>query len=182
MLLWVNGSLVEFHEPTTYEPLGNLQPQKDDLFPAQIGSAGAALRVSHLRLFRDLYYIAVQNGAHKMSEYLPSAGDKPFTVPPQVFFSQPERWEAFKHLREVEFPLEQDQFFMLGDNSAASKDGRLWDSEWPHRHYVHRSLLKGKAVFIYWPHSWDRTPAIPFLPRGVWFPMFPNVARMGFVR
>jgi signal peptidase I len=36
---------------------------------------------------------------------------------------------------------------------------------------VHRDLLIGKALFIYWPHSWD------------WpVPLFPNFARMGFVR
>jgi len=34
---------------------------------------------------------------------------------------------------EARFPLAADQFFMLGDNSAESKDGRLWeaDQEYP---------------------------------------------------
>ena len=54
------------------------------------------------------------------------------------------------------------QFLMLGDNSAASKDSRLWeqDSEYPGgpplEYYVRRDLLLGKALFIYWPHSWDK--------------------------
>jgi hypothetical protein len=36
---------------------------------------------------------------------------------------------------------------VLGDNSAWSKDGRLWgDNYW-----VPRELLIGKALFTYWP-------------------------------
>jgi hypothetical protein len=35
----------------------------------------------------------------------------------------------------------------------------------------------GKALYVYWPHSWDKIPGtdIPF-------PFFPNFERMGFVR
>jgi hypothetical protein len=37
--------------------------------------------------------------------------------------------------------------------------------------------LVGKALFIFWPHSFDRLPGtrIPF-------PFFPNFARMRFIR
>ena len=69
--------------------------------------------------------------------------------------------------RTIEYNLGPDQFFPLGDNSPASKDGRLWENG----HFVDRRYLTGKALFIYWPHSWDRP--IPF---------FPNFRRMGFVR
>ena len=51
---------------------------------------------------------------------------------------------------------EKDQFFVLGDNSAQSSDGRLWVGEW----WVERELLIGKALFIYWPHGWE----IPYVP------------------
>ena len=44
---------------------------------------------------------------------------------------------------------------MLGDNSAKSKDGRLWG---PDDYWVPRELLIGKALFIYWPHSWNEIP------------------------
>ena len=66
-----------------------------------------------------------------------------------------------------------DQFFVLGDNSAKSKDGRLWGPEY----WVSRELLIGKALFIYWPHSWNKIPYV-----NIPFPYFPNFARMGLVR
>ena len=65
---------------------------------------------------------------------------------------------------------------MLGDNSPRSKDGRLWGED---NHWVSRELLIGKALFIYWPHSWDQisTPWVK-IP----CPYFPNFSRMGLVR
>jgi len=54
---------------------------------------------------------------------------------------------------------------VLGDNSAKSKDGRLWGREF----WVPRDLLIGKAMFIYWPHSWDRIPYV-----NIPFPYFPK--------
>src|SRR5262249_38716574 len=55
LLLWVNGKLIEFNVPTTYEhvpPSGS-----NDLSPAGIGvEGGAAVEVSHLKLWRDIYY------------------------------------------------------------------------------------------------------------------------------
>jgi signal peptidase I len=59
-----------------------------------------------------------------------------------------------------------DQFFMLGDNSRQSQDARSWS-----RNYVERKLLIGKALYIFWPHSWDSP--LPFTP---------NWERMRFIR
>ncbi len=95
------------------------------------------------------------------------------------FWSDPARWSPdggrspFTLRRTVEFPLAQDQFFMLGDNSPASSDARLWDGE----KFVARELLVGQALLIFWPHSFHQIPgtSIPF-------PFFPNFARMGFIR
>ncbi len=187
LLLWVDGRLVEFDRPTTYDSraLDVVRPRKDDLYPAQIGARDAAVRVSHLKLFRDIYYIAQRGtGGNRqvMTDYAPEDVAELQRPSPEAFLSDPGRWDAFRRLQEEQFELAADQFFMLGDNSAQSKDSRLWDTDPPYQHYVHRDLLKGKAVFIYWPHSWDRTPGFPGVPRGVWFPLFPNVARMGFVR
>jgi signal peptidase I len=61
---------------------------------------------------------------------------------------------------------------MLGDNSPQSKDSRYW-------YTVDRSLLIGKALFIYWPHSWDE---IEIGSVKIPFPFFPNFGDMGFVR
>ncbi len=180
LLLWVNKSLVEFDEETTYPRLDDVVPTAEDLQPARLGSRGAAVVFSDLNLRRDLYYIAVDARGGGSSGMI--ADFTPFGPPYQPmtrgrsedFLSDPRQWEVFRTFRDVEFPLEKDQFLMLGDNSAASKDSRLWDDQ---EYYVKRELLIGKALYIYWPHSWDRIPGTP-----VWFPFFPNFARMGFVR
>ena len=179
LTLWVNNRVVRFDAPTAYDSLGDEQPQQGDLFsPVGVASRGAALRVDHLKIFRDIYYIADRDdqGAH----YLITDFDRehfPYRVLSQDsvagFLSTPAEWDAFRWRREVEFHLDADQFLVLGDNSAESKDSRLWGREY----YVKRDLLIGKALFIYWPHSWDRIPYL-HIP----FPLFPNFARMGFVR
>ncbi len=175
--LWVDGKLVEFDGPTTYEPLNNTRPYPVDLLPASVGSLGAACEVSHIRLRRDLYYIAAANG-HRITDFENLYSIMPSDSAQGVarFLADPARWDAFENLHHSDFPLAADQFLALGDNSARSKDSRLWEQE-GFEYYVKRKLLIGKAIFIYWPHSWDKVPGtdIPF-------PMFPNFARMGFVR
>jgi signal peptidase I len=84
----------------------------------------------------------------------------------------------------LDFPLEADQFFVLGDNSAASKDSRLWLEG----HHVDRNLIVGKALTIFWPHAWYPSWAVPvrFRVRGnpveLRLPSWPNFGRMGPVR
>jgi len=177
--LWVDGRVVEFDASACYRPLGNLRPTEADLSPVGIASRGASLRISHLKIMRDLYYIAakygeIQGNGGTITDYdLRSIAF--FPNGPQSFIdfmSEPSRWKDLD-LNTVEFPLEEDQFFMLGDNSARSKDSRLWGRE----HFVDRRLLTGKALFIYWPHSWHR---IPYL--NIPFPFFPNFARMHVIR
>ena len=177
LLLWVNKDLVEFDRDTAYPRLDNAVPTVKDLEPAGVGSRGAALRASQLNLRRDLYYIAAHGNT--ITDFAPSASPYLPMTPDQVagflqFLSDPSQWDVFRDFHEVEFTLEEDQFLMLGDNSAASKDSRLWDRE---EFYVRRELLIGKALYIYWPHSFNRIPGT-----GIWFPFFPNFARMGFVR
>jgi len=196
LLLWVDGRPVKFDAPTTYGPLSNARPQRDDLQPARIGSRGASLEVSHLRLFRDIYYIAERRNVRPMTDYEIAADEfhRYFSGDGEEalvnFFADSEAWDVFLHRRRVEFHLAADQFLALGDNSAESKDSRLWESDGPLSYappqfYVTRDLLIGKALFIYWPHSWDKVPGTdgwPLAPDGVWFPFFPNFARMGAVR
>ena len=73
---------------------------------------------------------------------------------------------------------------MLGDNSPQSKDSRLWESTVTvpslgkvREYWVNRELLIGKALFIYWPHSFDRVPGTH-----IYFPFFPNFQKMQLVR
>ena len=151
--LWVDGRVVQFDASTAYRELGNNLPEASDRLPVGVASVGVKSRLSHLALFRDIYYIA-----DDMS--YPDLRDA-------AVRNQLERRDAF-------YPLKADQFFVLGDNSAWSKDGRLWGAD---NYWVPRELLIGKALFLYWPHSWDKIPYV-----NVPFPMFPNFARMGFVR
>lgn len=176
LLLWVDGGVVEFDAPTAYGDVGNDRPEEADLTPVGIASRKAAVGVNHLRVFRDIYYIATKEIHAAMTDFDPV--DQPY---PRYFtddsvgrfLSSPDVWDVFKRRREVDFPLEKGQYFVLGDNSAESKDSRLWGEEY----YVSEDLLIGKAFFIYWPHSWNQVPYL-----GIPFPYFPNFARMGLVR
>jgi signal peptidase I len=101
---------------------------------------------------------------------------------------KPATWpEGFAedNMRRITFALaapdpkhpEQDQFLVLGDNSSSSKDSRLWRAADHINFWVARQALIGKALFIYWPHSWDKLPGLP-----VPCPFFPNFERMRLVR
>lgn len=185
LLLWIDGELVEFDAPTTYSPLGNDQPRSTDaepgdLLPARIGAQYAGLGISDLKLWRDIYYIAT-TGAADVTDYS-SRGAILYRMSYgelAEFWRTPSAWQPatgpnpFDQREEAIFPLGEDQFFMLGDNSPLSLDARLWNAE----RFVDRKLLVGKALYIFWPHSFDKLPgtSIPF-------PFFPNFARMGFIR
>lgn len=180
LTLWVNGKPVAFDQPTAYEPLGNSVPTQADLAPVAVGSDHASLEVRNLRVLRDLYYIAMKKYSRN-SDFDESTGPYARGVTEdarRAFLTDPRQWTAYESMAHVDFPLEADQFLMLGDNSARSKDSRLWEGP-PDlsEYYVRRDLLIGKALFVYWPHSWNRLPGtdIPF-------PLFPNFERMEFVR
>ena len=113
-----------------------------------------AVTVSSIKILRDIFYIGAV-GFGRRGEIR----DEPI----------------------LEFPLESDQFFVLGDNSAASKDGRLWMDV----HYVERRLLLGRAISIVWPHmvpaSRHVTVTLPVVGE-LRLPSWPNFARMKFIR
>ncbi len=173
--LWVDGAVVAFDGPIAYRDLGNTLPEASDFAPVGVASKGAAVRIRHLRVMRDIYYIAKR-------------GD----TPTNRYEDVPDNDLQFHHGRVlpdepsqfyVDFSLESppsapDRFFALGDNSPKSADGRLWGLRGV-EHWVNRDLLIGKALFIYWPHSWNEIPTPWF---NVPFPYFPNFGRMGLVR
>ena len=149
LVLWVNGKHVPFAMDTTYPRLQNVVSTAQDRSPAAVGTRGATLQINRLKIFRDVYYIASHN--------VISSG----------------RYHA-GHMdtsESVEFEMKDQQYFVLGDNSPASKDSRLWRDISSDPYWVDRNLLIGKALFIYWPHS-----------RSDIFPFCPNIPRMGFVR
>jgi signal peptidase I len=166
--LFIDGRKVSCDRPATWagsvavaaaaRPVaGGSRPgetERGDLAPAGVTARGANVRVSGLRVLRDVYYIASGDG------YVMN-GSRP--EPPQV-----------------SYPLEADQFFMLGDNSAASADSRFW-RRGPH---VDRHLIVGRALAVFWPHGVPTGWSIP-LRIGTWelrLPFLPNFARMRFVR
>lgn len=177
LLLWVDGDLVAFDRPTAYDgaTVGTTLPQPADLSPAGVASREAVLRVDHLKLRRDIYYIALKQPTHSFSEFThPSGLGNSDSRQFADFLSSPAQWEAFRFRRSEEFVLEADQFLALGDNSPRSADSRLWDGE----HYVRRELLIGKALYVYWPHGWETVGDTP-IPA---FQFWPNFRRMGFIR
>ncbi len=159
LLLSVNGQMISFDGPTTYPPLSNTRPvstmpevgtnSATDLSPVGIAvEDGASVNVSHLKIRRDIYYTAD-----------PGPGGVDF---------------ALETDRSRILDLQDDQFFMLGDNSPRSKDGRYWRPE----NYVDRRLLIGKALFVYWPHSFNY---VELGAKKIPFPFWPNFQRMRFV-
>lgn len=173
LTLWIDDEPVTFDRPTTYVPLGPVTPQwtEDDpldLAPAGVGSRGARLVVTRLSVLRDIYYVARSVQANFDHDYetigFPGPGGA------RDVFQDKSQWRnnaMFKGRRSVEFELGEDQFFPLGDNSPQSRDARMWGDE----PYFHRSLLTGKAIAVYWPHTWNRP--IPF---------WPNFRRMKLIR
>ncbi len=145
------------------------------------------LEISRLQVWRDIYYVADSWGRLEQSQM---RGDVVTDFPHQYPFDaqllamryDSSLWGRFKERTHVYFSLDEDQFFVIGDNSPASSDARLWLSGdqrggRPGGAYLERQLLIGKALCVYWPHSWNRIPSTP-IP----FPLFPNVADMRLVR
>jgi len=200
---WEREVLVEDYAlPSPDQPVST-QENAGDLAPVGVGSRGAQLKVTRLQVYRDIYYIAdtVARGRpitdYSAEGYQQIAGidraGAPHDLEPEFlaeFLASPDRWDVFRTRVAKDFALERfadrphkDQFFMLGDNSPFSKDSRLWSGEQLpggevlDQHYVKRELLTGKALCIYWPHSWHRIPGT-YIP----FPFFPNFGDMSFVR
>jgi signal peptidase I len=173
--LWVDGSAVRFDADTTYPDLRNHQPDAADLAPVGVASKGAAVRIDRLQVLRDIYYIADCYVDYRSDQDPDKHFDPHHDVSYRPGDAVPGRATMLPEggIDYIDFSLKADQFFVLGDNSAKSKDARLWGPD----HFVPRDLLIGKALFIYWPHSWDRLPVVD-IP----FPYFPNFSRMGLVR
>lgn len=127
----------------TYDNPPNTQfsrPTTNDLSPVGIAARDAQVQISHLRLDRDIYYTQADflEGARNWRELL----------------ADPDHYGEFAQTIEDQyFILGDDEFFVLGDNSPRSLDSRLWRSRPFHPHAVPRSLMMGKAFFIFWPHG-----------------------------
>jgi signal peptidase I len=120
----------------------------------QIFGAGK-MTLSHVAISRDIHYLEVMavNG-----------------------------YKEGRATRNSPFELHEDQFFVLGDNSPNSEDGRWWDDEGiankglpPYRMgVVPRDYLVGKAMFVYWPSGFRPVEKFPF-------GMIPNIGKLRFI-
>ncbi|MCA9015486.1 MAG: signal peptidase I [Planctomycetaceae bacterium] len=157
LCLWIDGTVVDLGTRTEYQPPVSPAPRDGDLAPAGVAGRGADFVISHLFLQRDIYY-----RADEYSQRYEYSGDRRHLW---ELLSDPAAWsrQYEDHRQQVRFAkMSDEEFFVLGDNSARSADSRLWgnDRAAERRHAVPRSALVGKAFMIYWPHG------IPFMNDG----------------
>ena len=199
--LWVNDepvlSSTAEQYPGDYHALkarlGDIPERPIPTPQVKISARGGPCELHHVRLLRDVYYT---------SPRLQPIEDDNGLLSPLWDFARELRGEGkFEDaargwgttgnpitLERFEDNSELDQFFVLGDNSPQSLDGRGWTKASPslkltdgdgRKVYrlgtVPRYNLIGKAFFVYWPAGF-RVPGLPILP------ILPNVGRMRLIR
>jgi signal peptidase I len=198
LLTWVDGKLVDCGD-TAYDgdklftggrasmaPWASRDRAEDqgDLAPVGVGARGAKLEVTRLAVLRDIYYIAARMTGNDQ-KYGPDdhfINDYDLTlVDHDTLFKDPSTWQVFADRQHRDFDVKPGQLFVMGDNSPESKDCRLWGlsqtgADEPGGPYLDRKLLIGKAICVFWPHSWGSIPGVPVLPG------FPNFRDMRLVR
>ncbi|MCP4593784.1 MAG: hypothetical protein GY842_23880 [bacterium] len=137
--------------------------------PVRMFARGAAMVLTHVVVERDVYY---RSPRRVRIDRLSAVSGLTGTV-----------WGGTGN----PILLREGEFFMLGDNSPASGDSRLWSVVGEHlsargEDYqlgtVARDQLIGRAFFVYWP-SGHRSAHIPVLDR---LGIIPNVGRMRWIR
>lgn len=157
-----------------------------------IAVRGGACRLNHVHLMRDVHYTN--------TKLQPLAGDSSGIAPEAKYADTlgveggEDGWATFgkpirlAHHARGERPRSMDEFFVLGDNSPQSLDGRGWTSAAPTlRLYsdegrpmytlgtVPRYNMLGKAFFVYWPAGF-RVPGLKNLQ------IIPNVGKVRLIR
>ena len=164
------------------------ESEGSDFSPAGVGARGATLTVTRLEVLRDIYYVAAKwnprdsgHGSyfHNRADCETAQLQKLRTI--RQLFTDPNTWSIFSTRKSQEFKMDEDQFFVMGDNSPESEDCRLWTRQGkrgakPGGPYLDRQLLIGKAVCVFWPHSWGGVPGIKVLPG------FPGFGDMRIIR
>jgi signal peptidase I len=145
LTVWVDRSL-PFGDGKEYDPpemrgknesisddslLNRRGPHENDLKrPASIGSKGAQVKVSHVRLWRDTYYTA-------------SASSSDYDLP-RDSWGDSKAWDPIRRSRSSTMFVQPGHYLCLGDNSQASSDSREWG-------LVPERLMLGRALLVYFP-------------------------------
>ena len=196
LTLTVDGEAI-FADGLPYEdsPTTPYAPTAADLDPVGISIKATKASVSGLVLKRDIYYT---QDPRDPDYKIPGATDSfdrdgkdesARVVAMFDFLSDPAKFAVLKDLSSHnEYEIRPDHFMMMGDNSPRSSDSRAWtslDNNWRKDDRssweVPRSMLIGKAFFVYWPHGKPFGPDIR-LSRDVRIPFRPYFERMKWIR
>lgn len=159
--LWVNGAEIVIPNDGAYSRRGKIKPfystsDPADAQPMAIGVQNATVSVGQLRVFRDLFYNDHTFGSPKDTNLAAPAGQVQELFLNPRFWNNPkvDSWFTPLHSQidwDKSFTMNQDQFFPMGDNSPNSMDARVWNAD----NNVGRDMMIGKALLVYWPHSWN---------------------------
>ena len=153
--LYVNSREIAFPEHNgEYTLAADRGPSVRDLTPVAVGAKNAEVCVNHLTVWRDIYYIAVKDD-NDLTDTLERTIDISTTeVSLRQSMSDPAQWQHLGKTRTVSWTLAKGQYFALGDNTAQSKDSRVWSKdETTFSHYIPEKFLVGEALFVHWPHG-----------------------------
>lgn len=164
----------------------NRDPNARDLAPVAIGAHGVSVSIEHMKVLRDVYYIAAGRmleewDAFAYNDFGTARCDRlisgiPLTLNEEDdasrFMSTPKFWRGYGNTKSALFTLREGQYLGLGDNSGFSLDSRLWADN-NVSYYIDRKFLIGKAFYVYWPHGWP----LPVIKSPFW----PNFAKMRHV-
>ena len=135
---------------------------------------GGQSELWHVKLMRDVFYTSAKiPTAEGVDSGQKGHGTTGNPIVLRRFFGNPD----------------MDEFFVLGDNSPQSQDGRMWTTGAPtlrdRKNYrqgtVPRYVIIGKAFFVYWPGGY-RIPLLEGLPSITDVGIVPNVGRMRLIR
>lgn len=170
---WTPAERVEWSFGVPYEAWLKRTPALQPVPPSLRWTFdGSPLTIHRMQVDRDLYY---------RPDTLTTQTRKNPTQPEYEDLVEP-RTPAFGTHPDKPALLGPDQYFMLGDNSPASSDSRLWGNPHPlvarqiddSPFVVNRKLLLGKAWVVYFPAPYP----ISENGRGV----VPDFGRLRFIR
>ncbi|MDP7189927.1 MAG: S26 family signal peptidase [Phycisphaerales bacterium] len=157
---WTPEQRMEFATGTKGAKASELARRLPDPPTLQWSFDGSPVRVANMQVERDLYYrpATISASASMANQPTPEFADR----------VKPGQPAAATHPDSL-ITLGPDQFFMLGDNSARSLDGRLWGAPAPivaeqvdpTPFVVNRDLLIGKAFVVYFPAPLSGAGPIP---------------------